>query len=272
MRRAVNWPVRRNNDGTTMSEETALQRRYYAETAAQYDRMHLADGDEHGVSLSYISAFLQALGARSVLDVGSGTGRALEYLGRANPEVSGYGLEPVEELLDVTVSKGIGRNRLIRGSVLELPFRDRSFDVVLECAVLHHVRHPAVAVEEMMRVARRAVFLSDTNIFGQGAKVVRILKLALYRMRLWRFVKLLQTGGTGYTVSDGDGVGYSYSVYFQHDRFRKWADRVIAVPVGKDAALLASWSPVLTSDTVLLCAFREGTARKSTGHIVRESP
>jgi SAM-dependent methyltransferase len=233
--------------------------------------MHVSAGDEHSVSLSYVSAFLQRLGAGSVLDVGCGTGRALEYLKRANPEVSGYGLEPVGELLDVAVSKGIECNRLIRGSVLELPFQDRSFDVVLECAVLHHVKDPAVAVEEMMRVARRAVFLSDTNIFGQGAKALRVLKLALYRMKLWRLVKLLQTGGKGYTLSDGDGVGYSYSVYFQHDRFKKWANKVIAVPVGKDAAWSAWWSPVLTSDTVLLCAFREETARKNTGHMASGS-
>ena len=249
-----------------MSRDTLLQRNYYAETATRYDQMHVLAGDEHSVSLSYVSAFLQRLGARSVLDLGCGTGRALEYLKRANPKVTCYGLEPVAELLGVAGNKGIERTRLIRGSGLQLPFRDHSFDVVLECGVLHHVKDPSVAVAEMMRVARRAVFLSDDNIFGHGAKVARILKLALYRMKLWTFVKLLQTGGKGYTVSDGDGVAHSYSVYFQHNHFREWADRVIAVPVGKNGGSSPWWSPVLTSDTVLLCAFREATPEENICH------
>jgi ubiquinone/menaquinone biosynthesis C-methylase UbiE len=240
-----------------MSRETQLQRNYYAETATRYDEMHVSADDEHSVSLSYISAFLQRLGAHTFLDVGCGTGRALEYLKGANPNVTGYGLEPVTEVLRVAANKGIERKRLIRGSVLELPFPDGSFDVVLECGVLHHVKQPAVAVGEMMRVARRAVFLSDDNIFGHGTKIERILKLALYRINLWRFVKLLQTGGKGYAVSDGDGVSYSYSVYFQYNHVREWADRVIAVPVRNDGGSPRWWSPVLASDTVLLCAFRE---------------
>jgi ubiquinone/menaquinone biosynthesis C-methylase UbiE len=219
--------------------------------------MHVAANDEHYVSLSYIVAFLRQLDARTVLDVGCGTGRTLAYLTENHSEVAVYGIEPVSQLLKVAAEKGIARTCLVNGSGLDLPFRSGSFDVVVECGVLHHVREPARVVNEMIRVARKAVFLSDSNIFGQGRASVRLLKLALYRAGLWRLVKLIQTGGKGYTVSQGDGLAYSYSVYFQHDRLKTWADRVIAIPVREARRVPVLWSPVCTADTVLLCGVRE---------------
>ena len=56
------------------TSEELTQRSYYAETAGNYDEMHLSPDDEHYVSLSYISAFVRQLGVRTVLDVGCGTG------------------------------------------------------------------------------------------------------------------------------------------------------------------------------------------------------
>lgn len=241
-----------------IASEDLIQRRYYTDTAHKYDAMHLSPDDEHHVSLSYISAFVRQLGLCTVLDVGCGTGRAAAYFRENNPDITVYGLDPVQDLLDACVNKGIPKDCLVRGSGLFLPFKSNSFDAVLECGVLHHVRDPGSVVNEMLRVARTAVFLSDSNIFAQGRHSLRRLKLFLYKLGLWRYVKLLQTGGTGYTLSKGDGVSYSYSVYFQHNRLNEWAKRVFAIPIRatKDTAP-SSWSPVLTGDTVLLCAIRD---------------
>jgi len=239
------------------TSEELFQRSYYNQIASRYDEMHVAADDEHYVSLSYISAFLRQLGGRTVLDVGCGTGRALAYLTENHSEVAVYGIEPVSQLLKVAVEKGIARTCLVNGSGSDLPFKSGSFDVVVECGVLHHVREPAHIVDEMLRVASKAVFLSDSNIFGQGRASVRLLKLALYRAGLWKLVKLIQTGGKGYTLSQGDGLAYSYSVYFQYDRLRDWADCVIAIPVREASRHVpVSWSPVCTADTVLLCGMR----------------
>lgn len=235
----------------------AIQRSYYSETANRYDEMHLAAGDEHYISLSYISALLRRIDARTVLDVGCGTGRASLYLREDNAEIAVYGIEPVAELLDVAVKKGANANSLVNGTGLDLPFKNSSFDAVIECGVLHHVREPERVVNEMMRVARKAVFLSDSNIFGQGKASVRVLKLALYKLGLWKLAKLIQTGGTGCMVSDGDGLAYSYSTYFQYGRLAEWAHTVVTVPVRQNDDSRRRWSPVLTADTVLLCALRE---------------
>lgn len=240
------------------TSDEVIQRNYYSETASSYDDMHLSPDHEHYVSLSYISAFTRQLGVRTVLDVGCGTGRAAAYFCQNNSEISVYGVEPVPELLDACVKKGISKDCLVRGSGLELPFKSNSFDAVLECGVLHHVREPERVVSEMVRVARKAVFLSDSNIFGQGRPATRLLKLMLYKTGLWRFVKLLQTGGTGYTISQGDGVAYSYSVYFQNNLLSEWAERVFAIPVREaESTSVSSWSPVLSADTVLFCGIRD---------------
>ncbi len=70
-------------------------------------------------------------------------------------------------------------------------------------------------------------------------------------------MKLLQTRGRGYTISEGDGLAYSYSVYFSYDYLRKWGDRVFAIPVSESYAPFHPWSPVLAADGVLLCALRK---------------
>jgi len=241
-----------------MNHEELIQREYYAATANAYDAMHVAEDDEHGIALSYISPLLSAMGVRSVLDVGCGTGRALTFLKRKQPELSLHGVELVPELFEQAISKGIARTALVRGSGLDLPFAAQSFDAVIECGVLHHVRDPSRVVTEMMRVARKAVFLSDHNIFGQGRAPVRVLKLAFYSMGLWKLLKLIQTGGRGYAISDGDGLAYSYSVYFQYRSLLQWADRLIAIPIAPARKFSSSyWSPVLSSNSVLLCALRD---------------
>ena len=56
--------------------------------------------------------------------------------------------------------------KFVYANGLELPFADRSFDVVHSAAVLEHVgsaRNQAAFVRECMRVARKAVFLTTPN-------------------------------------------------------------------------------------------------------------
>jgi ubiquinone/menaquinone biosynthesis C-methylase UbiE len=147
----------------TNSEE-AIQRGYYAATANRYDAMHLVEHDEHYIALGYISAFLDQMDVRTVLDVGCGTGRAQAYLTRTNPEITTFGIEPAWELLNVAVKKGNRTPHVVNGSGVSLPFRNGSIDAVLECGVLHHVREPQRLVEEMTRVARKQ-FSCQTVIF-----------------------------------------------------------------------------------------------------------
>jgi SAM-dependent methyltransferase len=47
----------------------------------------------------------------------------------------------------------------------ELPFEDNSYDIVTALDVLEHLDNPHGAIQELQRIARRAVFISLPNIF-----------------------------------------------------------------------------------------------------------
>jgi len=57
-----------------MSDPVRLQREYYRRTAERYDSWHLND-PEHAFALAFMTSMINFLGVRSVLDVGTGTGR-----------------------------------------------------------------------------------------------------------------------------------------------------------------------------------------------------
>jgi hypothetical protein len=44
----------------------------------------------------------------------------------------------------------------------------RAFDVVCEYAARHHIPRPEIAVLEMLRIAKKAIFISDANNLDQG--------------------------------------------------------------------------------------------------------
>jgi ubiquinone/menaquinone biosynthesis C-methylase UbiE len=201
--------------------EVTLQRQYYAETAAKYDAMQISDQDEHQFALAVLSAMIEYHGIKSVLDVGSGTGRALRYLKSRHPGVRFVGIEPVEALRKVGHAAGLSHDELQDGDINSLAAADGEFDLVCEFAVLHHVPKPERAVAEMLRVARKAIFISDANNFGQGGLMSRCLKQAINALGLWRAFDWLRTGGKGYHVSAGDGLFYSYSVFNNYQQIRQ---------------------------------------------------
>jgi ubiquinone/menaquinone biosynthesis C-methylase UbiE len=235
----------------------SIQRQYYAETAAEYDAMHTGEGDDNPRILRLVRTFLRMIEARSVLDVGAGTGRGVRYLMDNLPGVSVHGVEPVAARIEQAVQhKGIPENVILQGVGEALPFADASVDAVCAFGMVHHLPLPDAVIREMLRVARKAVFIADSNRFGQGLWPVRFLKLALYRAGLWRFVKFLQTGGKGYILSEGDGVHFSYSIFDSIDRIAEWADQVILIPI--DPPKSQSWfQPLLTASSLMVVALKD---------------
>jgi len=201
-----------------------LQREYYTNIASKYDAMHSAE--TRVLAFAFLASVVEASRYESILDVGSGTGHALEYLRRSLPGVHAVGVEPVRALREVGHSKGIPSDQLVEGDATALDFADGSFDVVSSFAVLHHVPEPQKVVGEMLRVARRAVFISDSNNFGQGTRATRCAKQLLHACGLWPLANFLKTRGRGYIVTEGDGVSYSYSVFSSLPQIRAACDEV----------------------------------------------
>lgn len=236
------------------------QRRYYTETASRYAFMHSheAVGDDN--CLRILLPILRTLDVHSLLDVGSATGRGLPRLAQGLSDSLVCGVEPVEALVRQGISSGANQNLpLLLASGEALPFADSSFDAVCEFGILHHVPDPVRVVQEMLRVARNVLVISDANRFGQGPLHLRILKLLLFKLKLWSAFDFLRTRGKGYQVSEGDGVFYSYSVYDNYEQIRQWAESIYLFPIGETR----SWTwfhPLLTSSKVLLIAVRKKPA------------
>ncbi|MGD1921622.1 MAG: class I SAM-dependent methyltransferase [Pleurocapsa sp.] len=194
-------------------QEIKIQREYYTQTAQEYDSVHVNESDEHFFALSFMLSTLDNLNIKSILDVGSGTGRTIKYIKEHRPDIKILGIEPVAELRDVAYSHGIGEKELIFGDATNLSFQDNEFDLVCEFGVLHHIKEPQQAVSEMLRVAKKSIFISDTNHFAHGSEFIRGAKYFLKSLKLWKFAHLIKTKGKGYTISEGDGLSYPYSVF-----------------------------------------------------------
>jgi ubiquinone/menaquinone biosynthesis C-methylase UbiE len=233
-----------------------IQETYYTKTASLYDAMHTSrQVDEHYRALKFIDMVCNSLDLRTLVDVGAGTGRGVRFFLERGKEIKG--VEPVKALVRQAELHGVPEGLIAEGTGYCLPFEDNSVDAAFECGVLHHVAEPSRVVSEMMRVSRRAVFLSDSNRFGQGRRAARLLKLVLYKTRIWRIARFIQTRGKMYSISEGDGLGYSYSVFDSYDQLAVWADRLWPISTSIEPSVSSWLHPLVTSPTVLLCAIKD---------------
>ena len=202
-------------------EDFEIQQAYYARTASLYNAMHADEENEQLLALSFLASYINDSDCTSLLDIGSGTGKKLLYLKTKCPKLKVLGIEPSKELREVAYQSGLSSNEIQDGNGLDLDFNDGAFDIVCEFNTLHHIRNPEVVVSEMLRVAKKAVFIFDLNNFGSGSKPARLLKQLLNDVGLWSLFDLIKTGGKGYRLSEGDGLSYSYSVFNNYDLIRK---------------------------------------------------
>lgn len=77
-----------------------IQTDFYTETADQYDEQFVHEGDCHSIALEFISALIDGYGYWSVLDVASGTGRALRHLQKRHDDLELRGVDPGARIID----------------------------------------------------------------------------------------------------------------------------------------------------------------------------
>lgn len=125
-----------------------------------YDRLRQAGyrrNDDYKTHLardiSWIKAYLQY---ESVLDIGCSTGASLPLLAASGQRSTGVDASAVA----VRRALQLGRN-VVQALATNLPFSDRSFDLVVSSDFFEHLHPDDVcgAVHEMVRVATRFIFV-----------------------------------------------------------------------------------------------------------------
>ncbi len=103
--------------------------------------------------------------ARSLLDVGCGTGRFTAWL--AGRPLQVFGLDRSPAML-AAMRQRHGRIPAILGDAHRLPLRAGAVDLTLLLATLEFLEEPMVAVAETVRVSRRGVLLVVLNRWSLG--------------------------------------------------------------------------------------------------------
>lgn len=129
--------------------ESALPRNHFHQSSAESVlRAHVVAG----------------LTASRVLDFGCGDGRSINLFREILPDAKLTGV-------DIASSPEVDLRRRTDGEFVtyegfELPFEDRSFDLVFSHQVLEHVRKPELALSEVARVLRPGgLFIGQTSQF-----------------------------------------------------------------------------------------------------------
>jgi ubiquinone/menaquinone biosynthesis C-methylase UbiE len=144
-------------------ERLAAVRAARAAAAQNYFRRHAAEWDRirqlHIADAAVEAAIRAALGdqpVRSLLDLGTGTGRMLELF--ANDIESGLGLDLSLDMLALARARldraGLKHCSVRHGDIYDLALPRDSFDVVIVHQVLHFLDDSARALREAARVLR----------------------------------------------------------------------------------------------------------------------
>lgn len=133
----------------------AAAQAYFRAHAAEWDRIRKLHVTDDAVEEAIRTA-LADKPFRSLLDLGTGTGRMLELFG---PEIErGLGLDLSLDMLllarDRLERAGLRNCSVRQGDIYDLPLADDSFDVVILHQVLHFLDDGARAIHEAARVLR----------------------------------------------------------------------------------------------------------------------
>jgi ubiquinone/menaquinone biosynthesis C-methylase UbiE len=128
------------------------------------------------------AGFVQEYSPRSIIDVGSGTGRITEALAPLGMRITALDLSP--QSLQVFQRKEISNCSVLCGSGSSLPVKDECFDLAVSCQVL-----PLMQIEDLLMTLREVYrILKPSGIFIFSA----------YNYDYWRYhgvIDMAEIGG-----------------------------------------------------------------------------
>lgn len=181
---------------------------FYESFAGEFDsKMNMYDTQKR-LEVVFNELLTEDIKHKVLLDGGSGTG----WFSRAAVErgASVTSLDLGENLLN-EVAKKCETKRVV-GSVLDLPFADNTFDIVLSSEVIEHTTDPDLAIKEYHRVLKQGgiMVLTTPNKFWYFSLwIANLLNLRPYQglenWLSWGHLKRILSQ-TGFTIEKMGGI------------------------------------------------------------------
>ena len=135
------------------SQKSKIQKDYYNQTAEKYDQWHIDPPSAKVIDAWNFTNLKKFLGKKTInksLELGCGTGRLANSLFQISDEV--YGVDLSKEVLKIAQQK-YPKLKLECSEVVNLPYQDNYFDMVIINGSLHHF----FAVEKTFKEAYRVL-------------------------------------------------------------------------------------------------------------------
>lgn len=222
-----------------MSQDQKYYRRGFDELVAEtHSWRNVAN------AVPYIIPYLK--NTDKLLDVGLGPGTILKDFANYVSEV--VGIEPTQELVDVASNQeNLPKQVLFQlALVLDLPFKDNSFDIVHALQVVIHLENPVTALREMLRVCKPGGYVcvkdADKSMTVVYPEVYSEKIIGYFRNQLNGLDTLMVAGRqlkerairTGYNHKNIHMNALTWFISTESER-KKWADMFSArIRAGKE--------------------------------------
>ena len=147
---------------------TSFQHSFWQKEATTRDYNHPVIKFFAKQRIEFISKYIPVNKINDGLDVGSGRGYSAVYLSNNNSITA-------TDFSFTQIKKNPIQNKIVCTSE-KLPCKDKSFSLVNEWELLHHLSDPKKAVEEMSRVAKDYLVLFEPNRQNPGQFCFSMLK------------------------------------------------------------------------------------------------
>jgi ubiquinone/menaquinone biosynthesis C-methylase UbiE len=143
-------PITPENLIYNASQAIWMSENYYDAIASGYDELHEA---EQLKKLEIVKKELNIKKETKLLDVGCGSGISSQF------DCDITGIDPSEELLKIAEQR-LPAAQFIQGSAEQLPFEDKSFDVVISLTAIQNFTDLEKGIQEIKRVGKKQFALS----------------------------------------------------------------------------------------------------------------
>jgi ubiquinone/menaquinone biosynthesis C-methylase UbiE len=202
-----------DEDLATHEKHVDLMKNYYSETASQYNSWHcdISNNSSHNFAVHELLNLMNSIGAKSILDVCCGTGRATKAMLDAG--YSAKGIDLSEELIARGVDElKIPVDCLEVGDATRLPYDDNTFDVTCILGALHHTARPNNVIAEMIRVSRMGILISDEGNHLSGGIKSLLISLGIFNPLYRLIFRREPRQSRRMCDSDSDGPTFVFSV------------------------------------------------------------